>query len=167
MLKSWSKSGKIKYKGFPHADPSDFPFLSEGGAHKKMGGSRLTYNWNTAGVGYLVRKDLPDRDTYEIFTVRNTGSLPVSYFPEGSEADLAAKERLQAAEDTAYTYFSARRNPMLGRAVQYAALYQVFQAFGVHATAPHGMAAETARMNAVEKGAATIRAGGIDEAVPA
>lgn len=130
MLKGWSESGKVEYKGFKHEKPRQFPF-GAAGAFQTMGTKRLTYNWNTAGVGLLSR-----RDGVEVFSVRNTGSLPVSYFPEGSESDAAAKTKLTSAEDEAYRYFSSLRNPMLARAVQYTALYQVFQSFDVRAK-PH------------------------------
>jgi peptidoglycan hydrolase-like protein with peptidoglycan-binding domain len=145
MLKSWSESGKVQYKGFQHAKPAEFPFGNQG-ALKTMGGGSLTYNWNTAGVGYLSEKD-----GIEIFSIRNTGSLPVSYFPEGSGDNDKTKAKLAEAEDRAYEYFSSRRNPLLGQAVQYAGLYQAFQAFDVQAKPPQDLAAKNARMSKVEE----------------
>jgi hypothetical protein len=145
MLKGWSESGKIEYKGFAHEKPKQFPFDSTG-AFKTLAAKTLTYNWNTAGVGLVSSKD-----KIEIFSVRNTGSLPVSYFPEGSQSDEAAKAKLVRAEDVAYRYFSSLRNPMLGRAVQYAALYQVFQAFDLRARPPHDEAPAAARIGTVEE----------------
>jgi hypothetical protein len=145
MLKGWSESGKVEYKGFKHEKPRQFPF-GAAGAFQTMGTKRLTYNWNTAGVGLLSR-----RDGVEVFSVRNTGSLPVSYFPEGSESDAAAKTKLTSAEDEAYRYFSSLRNPMLARAVQYTALYQVFQSFDVRAKPPHDPAAQAASISNVER----------------
>ena len=66
----WSESGKIAYKGFPHEMPAQFPF-TDVGAHKFIGTDQLTYNWNTAGVGFVSKVD-----GVEVFSVRNTGSLP-------------------------------------------------------------------------------------------
>jgi hypothetical protein len=145
MLKGWSESGRIEYKGFSHEKPKQFPFGGVG-AFKTMVAKSLTYNWNTAGVGFVSTKD-----GVEIFSVRNTGSLPVSYFPEGSQSDEAAKAKLVRAEDTAYKYFSSLRSPMLGRAVQYAAIYQVFQAFDVRARPPHAEAPAAAAIATVEE----------------
>jgi hypothetical protein len=145
MLKGWSESGKIEYQGFPHEKPRQFPF-GAAGAFKTMAAKSLTYNWNTAGVGFVS-----SRGDVEIFSVRNTGSLPVSYFLEGSQSNAAAKSRLVRAEDVAYKYFSSLRNPMLGRAVQYAALYQVFQAFDLRATAPNDEAPAAASITAAEE----------------
>ena len=145
MLKSWSEGGKVEYKGWTHPKPATFPF-GEVGAAQSLGTERLTFNWNTAGVGHLS-----ERAGFEIFSLRNTGSLPVSYFPEGSQQNAGIKARLVAAEDRAYEYFRSRRSPMLERAVQYTALYQVFQAFDVHAAPPHAAAATNARMSRVEE----------------
>ena len=145
MLKSWSESGKVEYKGWTHAKPASFPF-QDAGAVKTLGTGRLTFNWNTAGVGYVS-----ENGGARIFAVRNTGSLPVSYFPEGSEDNDGMKARLVEAEDKAYEYFSSLRNPLLERAVQYAALYQVFQVFDVFAKPPHDMAAKNAGIAKVEE----------------
>jgi hypothetical protein len=145
MLKSWSEGGTISYKGFPHKSPSNFPFGATG-ALRTMGTHRLTYNWNTAGVGLVS----PINGT-DIFAVRNTGSLPVSYFPEGSEDNVNAKSKLVEAEDQAYRYFRSLRNPLLSRAVQYAALYQAFLAFDVRASRPLGQAPAIASIENVER----------------
>jgi hypothetical protein len=146
MLKSWSESGKISYKGFNHARPDHFPF-GDTGAYKTLGGDALTYNWNTAGVGIVSSM----AEGIEIFTVRNTGSLPVSYFPEGSQENDSTKKSLIEAEDRAYRYFRTLREPLLGRAVQYAALYQAFLAFDVRASRPHGQASAVASINHIEQ----------------
>lgn len=145
MLKSWSEGGKVEYKGWTHPRPERFPF-GEPGAAKSLGTDELTFNWNTAGVGHVSQSN-----GLEIFSLRSTGSLPVSYFPEGSQHDAVAKSKLVAAEDRAYEYFRSRRSPMLERAVQYAALYQVFQAFDVHAAPPHGTAPANAGIGGVER----------------
>ena len=145
MLKGWSESGKISYQGFKHDPPKHFPF-GDVGAFKTIGGTRLVFNWNTAGVGFV--SSVAD---VELFAVRNTGSLPVSYFPEGSEDNESAKKRLTNAEDTAYNYFNSLRNPLLQRAVQYASLYQVFLAFDVRASSPHDPAPSSASFRTVEE----------------
>jgi len=144
MLKSWSESGEVDYKGFPHDRPPRFPFVP-GGALRRFGGNQLTYNWNTAGVGSLA-----ESNRRLIFSVLKTGSLPVSYFPEGASTSPAAKAKLVSGEDQAYEYFSGLRSPMLARALQYAALYQAFQAFQIKATPPHERAAVQASMRTVE-----------------
>lgn len=60
--------------------------------------------------------------------LNRTGSLPVSYIPEGvSRADA----NVIAAEDTGYDYFASSGDPNLARVVQYAAAYQIFSAFDV------------------------------------
>ncbi|MCA1472773.1 hypothetical protein I6F09_33520 [Bradyrhizobium sp. IC3195] len=145
MLKSWSEGGQISYKGFLHPQPPNFPFgLS--GAFRSLKTSRLTYNWNTAGVGLVS-----SINGLDIFVLRNTGSLPVSYFPEGSiDDDEVAKAKLSKAEDDAYFYFRSLRNPLLERAVQYAALFQVFLAFDMRANRPHDLAPASATMSHLE-----------------
>ena len=135
----------MNIRAFKHRKPQNFPFGTVG-AFRTIGAKRLTYNWNTAGAGYLSRKE-----GIEIYSVRNTGSLPVSYFTEGSEADSATKTKLIGAEDAAYRYFSSLRNPMLQRAVQYAALYQAIQAFDLRAKPPHNMAVSAASITTAEK----------------
>jgi hypothetical protein len=149
MLKSWSNSGKVEYAGFPYPKPGRYPFGGKSARAFVSGDkqiSSLTYNWNTAGVGMLSKSG-----DAEIFTVRNTGSLPVSYFPEGSQEDASLKARLVQAEDEAYAYFRSLQNPLLQRAVQYAALYQVFAAFDVRANRPEERASSVASITAVEK----------------
>jgi hypothetical protein len=125
LLKSWSQSGKIEYVNFPYQRPSTFPF--DGGATGFLKTSRLTFNWNTVGVGAVT--SIADLD---IFSVLRTGSLPVSYIPDGARPEQAAiAPRVRAAEEAAYTYFSELRDPNLAHVVQLAALYQIFQAFPV------------------------------------
>ena len=145
MLKGWSESGEVQYARFLHPYPDHYPFGTEG-AIANIQTKQLTYNWNTAGVGLVSHLN-----GFDIFSIRNTGSLPVSYFPEGMVSDADQKAKLVEAEDKAYKYFSSLRNPFLQRAVQYSALYQVFQAFQVTATPPHGNAPENARMSTVEE----------------
>ncbi|MDB5579588.1 MAG: hypothetical protein JWR80_4764 [Bradyrhizobium sp.] len=125
LLKSWSQAGKVEYANFPYPRPSTFPFPE--GATSFLKASELTFNWNTEGVGSVT--SIGDID---IFCVLRTGSLPVSYFPEGRES--GSKEgslRVRDAEEAAFRYFSGLRDPNLNRVVQMSALYQIFQAFPV------------------------------------
>lgn len=146
MLKSWSESGHISYRGFPHPLPPYYPF-GFSGALRSLKTTRLTYNWNTAGVGLVS-----SIDGLDVFVPRNTGSLPVSYFPEGSiDNNESAKATLSKAEDDAYSYFSSLRNPLLERALQYACLFQVFRAFDMRANRPHDYAPASATMTNVEE----------------
>jgi hypothetical protein len=124
MLKSWSEAGNIKYAHFKYPNPKTFPFPE--GAAKYIGGSSLTYNWNTSGVGSVT-----DFQDYRIFTVLNTGALPVSYFPEGNADQSDIAKKASAAEETAYRYFAGLLDPNLARVVELSSLYQIFRSFPV------------------------------------
>ncbi len=124
MLKSWSESGKVEYVHFPYPKPTSFPFA--GGLLRALGAPGVTFNWNTVGVGSVFAFQ-----EAQVFALTRTGSLPVSYFPEGSAKDDPAVQKAMSAEDRGYDYFSALRDPFLGRVVQYSAMYQVFRSFPV------------------------------------
>lgn len=126
MLKSWSENGRISYEGFNYPKPIDWAF--EKGAIKDLAASTLTYNWNTAGAGYIV--EASEDCEYDIFAVNRTGSLPVSYIP-GETDEVDENDRTYKAEETAYDFFSNLSNPELVRVNQYASLYQIFANFGV------------------------------------
>lgn len=126
MLKSWSESGKVEYVRFPYLKPTSFPF--PGGLLHDLGAQAVTYNWNTVGVGSVFAFQ-----EASIFALTRTGSLPVSYFPEGSGKNDPGVKKAMSAEDRGYDYFSGLRDPYLGRVVQYSAIYQVFRAFPVQA----------------------------------
>ena len=105
MLKSWSQHGGIEYANFGYPKPRQFPFdkpLSE-----QAGVSRLTFNWNTRGVGYVT-----DEAPFEVLAFTPTGSLPVDYLGDKDA-------RLREFEETAYTYFAGMSYPNLVRVVQY------------------------------------------------
>ena len=122
MLKSWSENGDINYIRFDfYPKPIDWAFVR--GAVSDMKTDELTYNWNTAGAGYVV----PGDGDMEILAVNRTGSLPVSYIPSGMEGK--APEEVVEAEELAYDFFSGLNNPDLARVVQYATMYQIFQYF--------------------------------------
>lgn len=126
MLKSWSENGQISYEGFDYPKPIDWAF--EKGALMDLNASALTYNWNTAGAGYIV--EASDDCPYDIFAVNRTGSLPVSYIP-GETDEIDENNNTYKAEETAYDFFSNLSNPELVRVNQYAALYQIFANFGI------------------------------------
>lgn len=118
MLKSWSENGMIDYIDFDYPKPVAWAFSE--GAMEDLGVRSLTYNWNTDGVGYIV-----EDDTYCIYAVNRTGSLPVSYIPGDTEG-ISASDPVYRAEETAYDFFSNLSSPELVKVVQYAAMYQIF-----------------------------------------
>lgn len=121
MLKSWSENGRIVYRDFEYPNPIDWAFNR--GAVSDFEADELTYNWNTAGSGYVLQGDAG----FDIFAVNRTGSLPVSYIPGGMEGKV--DERINDAEELAYDFFSGLNNPELARVVQYTTLYQIVQYF--------------------------------------
>jgi hypothetical protein len=127
LLKSWSEGGGVRYAGFSYPVPARWPF--PGSLFRYLGGTSLTYNWNTEGTGYTDR-----RTGFEIYALRRTGALPISYLLEKRGADSSAPAVF--AEDTAADYFAATNDPNIIRVVQYAALYQVWKAFNIAAITP-------------------------------
>lgn len=123
-LKSCSNNGATSYTNFDYPSPLTWPFKDA--LPRQLGASSLTYNWNTRGAGAIVAAG-----GREIYWVRNTGALPISYLPEGAASDDAT-----TAEIDAQRFFAAQEDPLLVRVVQYSALYQIFKAFDVSATAP-------------------------------
>lgn len=120
MLKSWSENGDIDYRKFNHPKPIDWAF--ERGAVRDLDANQLTYNWNTAGAGYVI-----EGDNFDIYAVNRTGSLPVSYIPGGMEGRV--DQKVYEAEEMAYDFFSGLNSPELARVVQYATFYQIFSYF--------------------------------------
>ena len=119
MLKPWSENGRIEYSEFAHPKPVDWAFNR--GAVTDLESSELTYNWNTAGAGYVIQGD----NGCDIYAVNRTGSLPVSYIPGGMEGKV--DESVNDAEELAYDFFSELNSPELVRVVQYSSLYQIFR----------------------------------------
>lgn len=117
MLKSWSENGRIEYANFNYPKPIDWAFNN--GAVRDLETDQLTYNWNTAGAGYVIQGD----NGFDIYAVNRTGSLPVSYIPGGWKVD----ETVYDAEELAYDFFSELSSPELVRVVQYSSLYQIFR----------------------------------------
>lgn len=131
LLKGWSNHGETTYHNFAYSDPGRFPFPKPLWAKfaESNKGTALTYNWNTKGVGYTV-----SFGSVNAIAFNRTGSLPVSYIPEGFGR---ASDEVVSAEDTGYEYFSTLNDPNLVRVVQYAALYQIFSAFNLaHSSVP-------------------------------
>lgn len=123
MLKSWSENGDVDYEQFHYPKPDHWAFKK--GVYTDLNTKNsLTYNWNTAGAGYYF--NTTDDCPYRIYAVNRTGSLPVSYIPEGKK-DITANDKVFLAEEKAYNYFSHLNNPELVRVVQYASFYQIMQ----------------------------------------
>jgi hypothetical protein len=132
LLKGWSNKGDTKYENFPYSAPGKYPFPKPLWEHLDV--STLTYNWNTKGAGFTV-----NFGPLTYLALNRTGSLPVSYIPEGVARTDA---NVIAAEDTGYDYFASIGDPNLARVVQYAAAYQIFSAFDV-APSPKAVPADS------------------------
>ena len=126
MLKSWSENGLVEYEEFGVMKPHDWAFVES--AMTDLEVSSLTYNWNTAGAGYVV--EASDDCPYTIYAVNRTGSLPVSYIP-GDTDDVSENDEVYLAEEKAYDFFSRLSNPELVKVVQYVSLYQIFVNFEI------------------------------------
>ncbi len=122
MLKSWSMGGAVQYVNFRYADPTSFssatPLLQEA-VHK----SSVTFNWNTKGAGYATQ-----RGDFDVYALHRTGALPIDYLARDDS-------NMRNAEDVAYDWFSTLGDANLARVVQYAALYQLFVHYDIHAKA--------------------------------
>lgn len=124
ILKGWSEHGAIAYSNFMYAKPDNYPFKQP--ISKELETNVITFNWNTKGAAYAVKYNNMD-----VVALNRTGSLPVTYIPEGiAQSDIPFK-KIRAAEDSFYNFFSAVNDPNLVRVVQYASIYQIFSAFGV------------------------------------
>lgn len=121
LLKGWSNNGNTTYENFKYPRPAKMPFAVPLNALLKV--SKVTYNWNTEGAGYIV-----DTRDYQIMALNRTGALSVSYIPEGIET---FSPKVINAENNGYDYFAGLSDSNLVRVVQYAALYQIFKAFDV------------------------------------
>lgn len=123
MLKSWSENGMVDYVDFDYPKPVNWVFNK--GVCTDLGVSKLTYNWNTDGAGYIV-----EDDSCYIYALNRTGSLPVSYIP-GESTGVSDKSPVYQAEQQAYDFFSNLSSPELVKVVQYVAMYQIFSNFGI------------------------------------
>lgn len=123
MLKSWSEAGQIEYLYFDYpGKPTTFPFngkpISEI-IYERTHSSRVLFNWNTAGLGSLIR------GTPSILVPRQTGALPITYGSELGDDQSMQTGHLQEFENEAYDYFANLRDPNLARVVYYTLLYQI------------------------------------------
>ena len=121
-----SENGLVEYEEFGVMKPHDWAFVES--AMTDLEVSSLTYNWNTAGAGYVV--EASDDCPYTIYAVNRTGSLPVSYIP-GDTDDVSENDEVYLAEEKAYDFFSRLSNPELVKVVQYVSLYQIFVNFEI------------------------------------
>lgn len=136
LLKSWSQHGETIYQNFPYPSPARYPF--DQALYRELQTNSLLFNWNTKGVGFTV-----NIDGLTIYGLNRTGSLPVIYRPDqDSDDDTSAikgdVKAVRDAEIAGYNFFASRNEPVLARVVQYAALYQTFQAFGSNASVQAG-----------------------------
>lgn len=133
LLKGWSNHGETLYVNFDYPAPRHWPFIAP--LSQALKANALTYNWNTKGVGYTI-----DFGNVSILAINRSGSLPVSYIPDGMGRRVTRE--VDRAQETGYNYFSGLSDPNLVRVVQYAAMYQIFSAFDI-ARSPEPIPADT------------------------
>ena len=131
LLKSWSNNGKTQYINFTHPRPNQ-RWAFSAPVFVVAQASSFRYNWNTANVGAVINVDALD-----IFWLRRTGALNVSYFPDENVMAVATQTKRDVAslEEKAYRFFSSTQTPLLVRVVQYNALFQIFARFKLKSTA--------------------------------
>ncbi len=122
LLKGWSNHGETLYVNFDYPIPQRWPFAAP--LSQALMARRLTYNWNTKGVGYTI-----NFGDVSILALNRSGSLPVTYIPDGMGRTIT--QEVDHAQETGYSYFSSINDPNLVRVVQYAAIYQIFSAFDI------------------------------------
>jgi hypothetical protein len=123
MLKRWSMNGTVDYERFKYRnEPTQWAFTTP--IAQELEASSLTFNWNTAASGGLVKVS----DDRSLYWMTRTGALHVSYLP-GDTPDA----RTAGYEDRARDFFARQSDPYLVRAVQYTALFQAFRQLGVSA----------------------------------
>jgi len=122
LLKSWSNNGQTVYDNFNYYPPKKWPFKNP--LPIEINADEVTYNWNTKGLGHNLIQD-----SKTIYSLRRTGSLPISYIPGESSKSQYTKQRV--AEKLGYDYFAQISDPNLARVVQYTAFYQIFRNFKV------------------------------------
>jgi hypothetical protein len=154
FLKSWSNNGKTQYINFSYPPPRTWAFPAPVFVVSKA--NKFRYNWNTANVGAVVKVDDVD-----VFWLRRTGALNVSYFPdedELAEPQPAKQSGVKDLEEKAYQFFVKTQTPILARVVQYNALFQIFARFNIGSsnklpTPSHAAATQT--LVAAARGALT------------
>jgi hypothetical protein len=123
MLKSWSMGGEIHYVNFRYPAPPSFSPSAPVVMKAMIEGGSVTFNWNTKGAGYAIQQG-----DFDVYALHRTGALPIDYLA-GDDSNM------RDAEDLAYDWFGTLGDANLARVVQYAALYQLFVHFDIHATA--------------------------------
>jgi len=119
LLKDWSESGKLQFFDVKYPNPKSYPFkkpLSDQ-LLNPQGQNSIVYNWNTTGAVCSMRMS-----DYSIYSLANTGALPVSYYND-QYSNVSVGD---SYEKKAYQYFAEINNTDLARAVQYSFLYSVF-----------------------------------------
>ncbi len=126
MLKSWSQHGEVAYANFSYRKPMTYPYKQR--LSDELNTPVLTFNWNTKGAAYTTRFG-----DYNVVALNRTGSLPVTYIPEGIDASQVPIDAVRQSESKFYDFFSHLTDPNLIRVVEYASLYQIFSAFNIDA----------------------------------
>ncbi len=138
MLKGWSQHGEITYHNFMYPKPINYPYPHP--VMEEINTSTLTFNWNTKGAAYIV-----NYNDFDIVALNRTGSLPVTYIPEGIDKSQIPFNKVRECEDKFYDFFSSLKDPNLVRVVQYAAIYQMFSAYNVTADGQQNIAVKPER----------------------
>ena len=151
MLKSWSENGSIDYYHFGYSHPTDWAFYD--GALSDLGATELTYNWNTAGAGYVIEGSV--ECPYDIYALNRTGSLPVSYIP-GDTDEITVDDQIYQFEEKAYDFFSNLSSPELVKVAEYASLYQIFRNFDICIEKPKNLKYNTLSTASMDETASKI-----------
>jgi hypothetical protein len=99
ILKGWSNAGQTKYTRFDYPVPKDWKFKRP--VPKLLEANQLTYNWNTKGAGASVHVD-----DLDIFWLRSTGALNVTYLIDDEEPEAADPSDLP--NDPSSSYLGSR-----------------------------------------------------------
>ncbi|HET9627071.1 MAG TPA: hypothetical protein VFP84_37185 [Kofleriaceae bacterium] len=129
FLKSWSENGTVRYVNFNYPSPRKWAFAQPVSTLTRAESFR--FNWNTANTGAVIAIDHVD-----VFWLRRTGALHVSYFVNESQSDpgpatSSKPSGTESLEEQAYQFFAETQTPMLARVVQYNALFQIFARFDI------------------------------------
>lgn len=131
LLKSWSVNGLNAVRGFrdyPQSAAWPFePLLTD-----RLDADGLVFNYNSFTAGRTVALG----NGIISYSVTRTGVLPITYLPVNlaEPANAGGVKKVAAvheAEKIAYDWFAKRQDPHLVRVVQYTALLQILNAFGV------------------------------------
>jgi hypothetical protein len=123
MLKGWSLNGVVDYDNFSFY-PKPAAWASDKSLADELGGTSLTFNWNTSGS--MTGVDW--RGALALVNPR-TGALPIAYIPEGG----GGSNQVARYEDRNQNFFAAQNDPNLVRVVEYTTFFQLAKAFELHA----------------------------------